>query len=165
MESGRHIAHMEESDTGELVRQVVEDFRGQACANPHRVELRMPSERCRIRADRDGLTRALWNLLENAVKYSPESSTVRVSVEHRREQVGISVEDEGCGIPENEQRQVFRKFVRGTAARDLQVKGTGIGLAMVERIVREHHGRVELTSVSGRGSRFTILLPAEVNHQ
>jgi signal transduction histidine kinase len=60
---------------------------------------------------------------------------------------------------------VFRKFVRGTAARDLQVKGTGIGLAMVERIVREHHGRVELTSVSGRGSRFTILLPAEVNHQ
>lgn len=72
---------------------------------------------------------------------------------------GISVEDHGAGVPKQEQRDVFRKFVRGTAARTLHVKGTGIGLAMADHIVKAHGGRLELASEPGRGSRFTILLP------
>jgi signal transduction histidine kinase len=72
---------------------------------------------------------------------------------------GISVEDRGPGIGSEEQRDVFRKFVRGSAARTLNVKGTGIGLAMADQIVKAHGGRLELSSEPGRGSRFTILLP------
>jgi two-component system phosphate regulon sensor histidine kinase PhoR len=72
---------------------------------------------------------------------------------------GISVEDHGAGITKQEQREVFRKFVRGTAARALNVRGTGIGLAMVDQIVKAHGGHLELTSEPGRGSRFTMWLP------
>lgn len=159
MEAGRHIYHMEDADAAELVRRVVDEFREEASTNARRVELDMPPGERRIRADREAITRALWNLLENAVKYSPESSTVRVLVEYQRGHLAISVEDQGVGIPKHEQRQVFRKFVRGTSSRTLNVKGSGIGLSMVDHIVKAHRGRVALESEPGRGSRFTILLP------
>jgi len=161
MEAGRHIYHMEDADAAELVRRVVDEFREEASANAHRVELDMPPGEHRIRADREAITRALRNLLDNAVKYSPESSTVRVLVESQRGRLAISVEDQGAGIAKHEQRQVFRKFVRGTSARTLNVKGSGIGLSMVDHIVKAHGGRVALESEPGRGSRFTILLPVK----
>ena len=71
----------------------------------------------------------------------------------------ISVQDEGPGISKDEQRAVFGKFVRGAASRNLNVKGTGIGLTMADEIVRAHGGRLELVSEPDHGSRFTILLP------
>jgi signal transduction histidine kinase len=161
MEAGRHIYHIEDADAAELVRGVVDEFREEVSANTHRVELELPPGECRIRADREAITRALRNLLDNAVKYSPESSTVRVVVESQPGHLAISVEDQGEGIPKHEQRQVFRKFVRGTSARALNVKGSGIGLSMVDHIVKAHGGRVALESEPGRGSRFTILLPVK----
>jgi two-component system phosphate regulon sensor histidine kinase PhoR len=84
-----------------------------------------------------------------------------VLVESQRGRLAISVEDQGAGIAKHEQRQVFRKFVRGTSARTLNVKGSGIGLSMVDHIVKAHGGRVALESEPGRGSRFTILLPVK----
>ena len=73
----------------------------------------------------------------------------------------VSVQDEGPGIAREEEKQIFQKFVRGRSVRSEHVKGTGIGLAMVEAIARAHGGRVELESRPGQGSRFTILLPLE----
>ena len=75
------------------------------------------------------------------------------------------MEDQGPGIPKGEQREVFRKFVRGEAARARNVKGTGIGLALADHIVKTHGGRLELASEPGHGSRFTILLPAQPGEQ
>ena len=161
MEAGRHIYHLQDADAADLVRRVVDEFREQASANAHRVELDMPPGERRIRADREAITRALRNLLDNAVKYSPEYSTVRVVVESQPGHLAISVEDQGAGIAKREQRQVFRKFVRGTSSRTLNVKGSGIGLSMVDHIVKAHGGRVALESEPGRGSRFTILLPVK----
>jgi two-component system phosphate regulon sensor histidine kinase PhoR len=83
-----------------------------------------------------------------------------VSLDVAGDRVAIGVADEGPGIPDTEQRDVFRKFVRGSAARARNVKGTGIGLAMVQEIVRAHGGRVDLVSEPGRGSRFSVVLPA-----
>jgi signal transduction histidine kinase len=147
---------------------VVEEFREHACFSTERIELQTaPAQSdaqrggdARIRADREAIALALRNLLDNAVKYSAESSTVSVSVQSRGDLTGISVEDQGAGITRQEQRDVFRKFVRGTAARTLNVKGTGIGLAMADQIVSAHGGRLELLSEPGLGSRFTIWLPA-----
>jgi signal transduction histidine kinase len=161
MEAGRHVYHMEDADAADLARQVVDEFREEAPANGHRVELNTPPGQRRIRADREALTRALRNLLDNAVKYSPASSTVRVLVESQAGHLAISVEDQGAGIPKHEQREIFRKFVRGTSSRTLNVKGSGIGLSMVDYIVKAHGGRVALVSELGRGSRFTILLPVQ----
>jgi signal transduction histidine kinase len=115
-----------------------------------------------VRADAASLTHALWNLLDNAVKYSTEPSVVRVGLERRNGHVQISVRDCGIGIPAHERPAVFDKFQRGAQARTLGIKGTGIGLTMVHEIVRAHHGRVEVESEPGRGSTFTIVLPGEV---
>jgi two-component system sensor histidine kinase SenX3 len=74
--------------------------------------------------------------------------------------VAIRVRDQGLGIPSSEQRQIFRKFARGASAKVQGVKGTGIGLAMVRHIVDAHGGSVKLQSEPGKGSTFTIELPA-----
>ena len=113
----------------------------------------------RVEADAAALTHALWNLLDNAVKYSGDARTVSVTVKSLPEGTAISVRDEGAGIPPREQKEIFRKFVRGEQARRLRVEGTGIGLAIVSHIVRAHGGRVTLQSEAGQGSTFTIVLP------
>ncbi len=168
MEAGRRTYQFAQTDATELVSEIVEDFRGRASSVAHRLELVEPedsaSDSLWIRADRDALALALRNVLDNALKYSPESSIVRVSVKSHGAFVGICVEDEGAGIPKAEQRDVFRKFARGAAARALNVKGTGIGLTMADQIVKAHGGRLELVSEPGRGSRFTTLLPAQPSH-
>ena len=113
-----------------------------------------------VRADPEALRRAVWNLLDNAVKYSPPDRTiVWVSASRSQERVAIAVRDEGVGIPPAEHDAIFGKFVRGTSSDGHATKGTGIGLAMVKHIVEAHGGEIQVDSVLGAGSTFTILLP------
>jgi signal transduction histidine kinase len=114
-----------------------------------------------LRADRDALTVAIWNLLDNAVKYSPGNSRIEVRLSLAGGRVMIAVRDHGMGIPGSEQQDVFKKFFRGSASREAHVKGTGIGLAIVRHIAEAHHGEVTLASEPGRGSTFTLRLPLE----
>jgi signal transduction histidine kinase len=112
-----------------------------------------------IQADEEALGRALWNLLDNAVKYSPDCRTIRVRGEAAGNDLLISVQDRGLGIPKEEHSKIFAKFVRGSARIGNSVKGTGLGLSLVDEIVRAHRGRVTLDSKLGEGSTFTIMLP------
>ena len=100
-----------------------------------------------------------WNLFENAVKYSPDCDTVWVELANSGAQVQIAVRDQGVGIPRSEQRRIFEKFVRGSAARASDVRGTGIGLAMARQIVRAHGGDITVESEPGKGSTFRVMLP------
>jgi signal transduction histidine kinase len=158
MEAGARSYQFEPRDCTELVRSVVEDFRAEARAAGHDIEFvsQGPAE---IEVDDEALTRAVRNLLDNAVKYSPEPSHLEVGLERRNGDVLIRVRDQGIGIPAHEQAGMFAKFHRGEQARRRGIKGTGIGLAMVDEIVRAHHGRVEVESEPGKGSTFTIVLP------
>ena len=112
-----------------------------------------------MKGDREALGRALWNLLDNAAKYSPNSRTVRLEMTRGDGRLTIAVRDGGLGIPENERKEIFRKFFRGSASESTGVKGTGIGLAMVSHIVRAHGGEVTVESTPGQGSTFVIRLP------
>jgi signal transduction histidine kinase len=163
MESGRRQFHMETHDAFALVRAAVADFREEAMANGFEIELHLDSGVASIEADEEALRRALRNLLENAVKYSPGCRTVWVegSVNHR--QVAVSVRDRGMGIESREQRDVFQKFVRGAAAKKAGIKGTGIGLSMVRQIVDACGGQIRLESAVSAGSTFIILLPLSGN--
>jgi signal transduction histidine kinase len=114
-----------------------------------------------LRADVASLTNALWNVLDNAVKYSGEGTAIHVCVERKPEGVAVSVRDEGLGIPRDERKEIFRRFVRGEKANRLGIKGTGLGLAMVSQIVQAHGGTVELESEEGAGSTFRLMLPAQ----
>jgi two-component system phosphate regulon sensor histidine kinase PhoR len=113
-----------------------------------------------LRADAAALTRALWNLLDNAIKYSEQEREVWVSVDGSPDGVAIAVRDHGLGIPHRERKEIFRKFIRGEKAKQLGIKGTGLGLAMVSHIVEAHGGTIELESEEGRGSTFRLVLPA-----
>ena len=143
----------------DLVRGTVETFQEQSAGDGRRIDLDLPEAECRILGDGEALARAVRNLLDNAAKYSPASSPIRLLLTLQEERVLIAVEDQGAGIAKAEQREIFRKFVRGSSSRSLNVKGTGIGLAMVRHIVAGHEGKIEVTSEPGRGSRFTIELP------
>ena len=153
IESGRRTYAMEDTTASDLARQVVEEL-----GSP-RVVLDTSATPSPIRGDREALSLALRNLIDNAMKYSPDASPVHVSVGAHGGFAGISVQDEGAGIPREEQRTVFRKFVRGQSARAMNVKGTGLGLTLADQIVRAHGGKLELVSEPARGARFTIRLP------
>lgn len=163
MESGRKPYHLLPTDAAELAGQVVADFEKEARPRGYTIDLDV--ERAGdlvLEADAASLTHALWNLLDNAVKYSPEQHAVRVSVGRHPSGVAISVQDHGLGIPERERKEIFRRFVRGEKARELGIKGTGLGLAIVSHIVEAHGGTVEVESKEGAGSTFRLVLPASV---
>lgn len=160
LEAGAALYRFETFDVTEFVGTVVAEFRERAAAQGFDVELSAPKVELLVRADREALSRAIQNLLDNAVKYSPECRTVWVDVEGKEDRVSIAVRDRGLGIPAHEQRDVFKKFVRGAESKSLRIKGTGIGLAMVRHIVEAHGGEVVLASEPGRGSRFTMILRA-----
>lgn len=114
-----------------------------------------------VQADGDLLSFAIYNLLTNAVKYSPKRTTVSLTAEDRGEAVVISVADQGYGIAPGEQKKIFDRFYRVRRGQADNEEGTGIGLAMVKEIVTQHGGRVEVDSREGAGSRFTIVLPGQ----
>jgi two-component system, OmpR family, phosphate regulon sensor histidine kinase PhoR len=164
MEAGRRTYQMEDTSAAEIAERVIEEFAGSPAVS--RIEWLGPDstsngDRHLIRADPGAMALALRNLLDNALKYSPESAPVRLSVYSDRDSMRIAVADAGPGIPRREHRDIFRKFVRGTTATARNVKGTGIGLAIADHIVRDHGGRLQLESEPGRGSCFTIVLPFE----
>jgi len=161
MEAGALEYRFEPICLAELVEEVVADFGQELAATRHRIELSADHNLPRMRVDREALTRALWNLLDNAVKYSPGRPAIWVDLAREGKRVAIRVRDQGLGIPAAEQKGVFKKFVRGSAAQASNVKGTGVGLAMVQHTVRAHGGEVRVESRPGEGSTFTILLPGE----
>jgi signal transduction histidine kinase len=159
MESGRKQYHMEAHDAFKLVRAAVTDVGEQAAAKGFRVETNLDLAPVSIRADEEAFRRAVRNLLENAMKYSPECRTVWVSGAVANSEVSISVRDQGMGIDASEQQAIFQKFVRGDAAKKAGIKGTGIGLAMVAQISEAMGGVIRLQSEVGVGSTFTLVLP------
>ena len=159
MEAGARPYRLEPIDAAEVTEDVVRDFRQDVEPAGFTVSYNGPTGRATVNADREALTQAIWNLLDNAVKYSGDSRAVHVEVEQTGE-VTIRVHDEGFGIPAPELKRIFRKFSRGSAATEHGVKGTGIGLAMVKHIVDAHAGRVAVDSEPGRGSTFTITVPS-----
>jgi len=158
MEAGARPYRLEPLDAAQFATMVATEFRQEVSAQGFVIECDVPPEAIPVRADKDALAQAVWNLLDNAVKYSGDGGTVRLEVE-RNEEVAIRVRDQGVGIPASEQKQIFRKFARGSAAKARGIKGTGIGLTIVRHIVEAHGGRLALESEPGRGSAFTILLP------
>ena len=103
------------------------------------------------------MLRVVSNLLDNAAKWSPEGGTVHVRTVDEGQLVALSVEDEGPGIPEQDQVRVFERFYKADASR--ANSGVGLGLAIVKHLVRAHGGTATVASEPGRGACFTVRLP------
>ena len=159
MEAGALRYHAEPLDLAALLRNVVGEFERSGDVRGHRIELNLDGPPRPVQGDRDMLGCVVWNLLDNAVKYSPGCPTVWVDLEQDGGTTALRVRDRGVGVRPEEREDIFRKFFRGAAAKAGGVRGAGIGLAMTRQIVAAHGGRVTLESGPGEGSVFTVLLP------
>jgi two-component system sensor histidine kinase SenX3 len=125
-----------------------------------RIALGPIGEDLRIAGDRELMEYACYNLLTNAVKYSPRETEIGVSGTGGDGHVRIAVQDQGIGMDQKEVKQIFQKFYRTRKAEESGEAGTGIGLSIVQQIVGQHGGRIDVTSQPGAGSCFTLVLPA-----
>jgi len=130
-------------------------------ANRHSitVNVSVPADLPPVRADLQSLTRVLWHLLDNAVKFSPSGSTVEIAAEQRRAGVRIAVQDHGAGIPLDQLDRIFQVFYQVDGSSTRKAGGLGLGLALVKRLVEAHGSRVEVDSEVGQGSTFAFELP------
>jgi len=160
LESGAAPYRFEPLDPRALVEEVVAEYRSQLAHADCPIEVVGEGNTPALLADRDAVALALHNLLDNAVKYSGGNRPVHMTWSREGTRVALSVRDEGPGIAAEDQKRIFQKFVRGAAAASANVRGTGVGLAMVDLIAKGHGGEVVVTSQPGAGATFTMLLPA-----
>ena len=159
IDAGAYAFKLERADVDDVVQGIVQEFRREPVAGDHQLVCEVEEGLPSIRADREALSRALWNLLENAGKYSKAGTAIRVFARRQGDSVLVGVGDQGAGIPFGEREKIFEKFVRGAEAKRAGVRGVGIGLALVKRIVEAHGGSIRVDSEPGRGSTFTLVLP------
>jgi signal transduction histidine kinase len=160
MEAAAFRYSFQSVDPRAMVDGVVEEFRRQVTSG-HEIVVTHAAELPAIRADRDAIAVAVWNLLDNAVKYSPGRPAIRVETKSEGGILSIAVRDRGIGIDPADRDRIFERFVRGAASLKSNIKGTGIGLSIARHIVRAHGGEIHLESTPGEGSTFTIDLPVE----
>jgi len=110
--------------------------------------------------DRQHLQRVFLNLLSNAIKYTPERGSIQVAFRREGPSVVATVSDTGCGIAPEDQEKLFQQFYRANDPINQEIRGSGLGLALVKRIVEAHQGRIWVTSAKGKGSAFSVSLPA-----
>jgi signal transduction histidine kinase len=141
------------------VREIVEACVSRARTLAERKNIRIVIEPLdgTLQGDRELMEYAIYNLLTNAVKYSPPDTQITVSCRLIPGQLRLSVQDQGIGMDAKELRQIFRKFYRTKRAEASGEAGTGIGLSIVEQIVQHHGGKMEVTSQPGQGSCFTVV--------
>jgi signal transduction histidine kinase len=141
------------------VRDLVDACVGRARPLAERKEIRITVEELdgALDGDRELMEYAVYNLLTNAVKYSPTGTQITVTCRLHSDQLRLSVQDQGIGMDAKELRQIFQKFYRTKRAEASGEAGTGIGLSIVEQIVQHHGGKMEVTSQPGRGSCFTVV--------
>ena len=159
MEAGAARYRLEDVDLTAVVDRVVGELEASARESGHRIVASGGEAGVAVRGDANALALAVRNLIENALKYSPNQPEVRVECGADAGCAWIRVVDRGIGIPRAEQAGIFEKFVRGRAAIEANVAGTGVGLAIVRQILLAHGGDVAVESEIGRGSVFTLRLP------
>ncbi len=160
LERGKAAYTFVHADVAEAVARAFEAWRYRAEREGLQVSLQVEPDLPIALIDERALELALINLLDNALKYAKDGKRVEVHLAQRAGRaIQIRVTDHGPGIPFEEQRRIFDRFVRGRGARDRQVRGSGIGLALVKHIAQSHRGQVWVESEPGRGATFVLEIP------
>jgi two-component system, OmpR family, phosphate regulon sensor histidine kinase PhoR len=146
----------------ELFSNVIRDWKEKLTAKNLKVIVDLGPGVQTIRADETRLQDVLYNLLENAVKYSREGGQIRLEAAQRSGEIAFSVKDDGVGISRDQLPRIFERFYRADKARSRELGGTGLGLAIVKHIAQLHGGRVEAESELGRGTTIRVVLPVQL---
>lgn len=164
IETGRVELRQEWLCIRDLTNEVVDSFQAMAQAKGLNITVQHPATMPRIKADRDKLIQVLTNLVQNAVKFTPQGGHVRLQTQTLETGfVQVSVQDTGCGIRADEMDKVFLRFYRGESAPS-EARGAGLGLTIAKSLVELHGGRIWVESSSGEGSRFIFIVPVAHDH-
>jgi PAS domain S-box-containing protein len=162
VQANRLVLHAEAIDVKKVIQDAVEGIKRQS--SRHQFVVKLPRKLPPLYADPLRLERILYNLLENAVKYSPQGGETQVSVRLEKENVVIGVRDQGVGISPSDQAKLFAPFQRLEEFRPEGARGAGLGLLVCRRLVEAHGGKIWVESKRGRGSTFFFTLPLSQKH-
>jgi two-component system phosphate regulon sensor histidine kinase PhoR len=161
LESGDPHLQMGAVDLSTFLAEIVRDWEKKLTSKKLNIVVDVPSESSQICVDRTRLQEALYNLLDNAVKYSRKRGEIRLSVRQRYGETELIISDQGIGISKEDLPRIFERFYRADKARSPdKVRGTGLGLAIVKHIAQLHGGRVEAESELEKGTTIRVILPS-----
>ncbi len=146
-------------DVNQVIKQTAEAFEGGCLEKNIGIQLIFSEKETYVSADMGKIQQVLYNLLDNAIKFSRNDSEIQVQTEERGEKVFISVKDQGIGIPKESQKKVWERFYKTDASRGKDKKGTGLGLSITKEIINAHNENINLISTEGVGSEFIFSLP------
>ncbi|MGI8608385.1 MAG: ATP-binding protein [Candidatus Dormibacteria bacterium] len=153
--------NLDDVDINATIQHAVDAQRADAEGQGHTLETHMPLRALSVRCDRDKLLVVLRNLIENAIKYSPQGSSVEIGLAADEMSVTVSVADRGMGVPDAEKGRVFEQFHRVQSPNTASIGGTGLGLFIVRQLVEVQGGRIRVADREGGGSVFAFTLPFE----
>jgi two-component system, OmpR family, phosphate regulon sensor histidine kinase PhoR len=159
IEKGQLKMSREMIDLHDVIRDVIKNIMIQVEIKDGVILKNLAARRSRIYGDRVHLTNLVYNLLDNANKYTPRKPVIHVSTENTGPGIQLTIEDNGIGISRNDQKKIFDKLYRVPTGNIHEVRGFGLGLSYVKAIVEEHHGRILIESEVNRGTKFKVYLP------
>jgi signal transduction histidine kinase len=162
IEEGKKEYDFVETDVAQFVAQQIENSRKDETKKGIKIRSQIPKDIPYLFIDRDALSLALINLLDNAAKFSSDRKELDINVKSDDENIIIEVRDKGIGIPHDEMDKIFDKFYQGRNALRQTAKGSGLGLTLVKHTVEAHGGKISVESKIGQGSTFSLIFPIEV---
>jgi two-component system phosphate regulon sensor histidine kinase PhoR len=159
IEINEHSRPSDTVDLGKVLQGVHHLLKAKSTELGKTISLKMPENDVFVTGDFDQLTQVFTNLVDNALKYSHDDSEIRVEVATAAREARITVIDEGEGIPEEHLARLTERFYRVDSDRSRKLGGTGLGLAIVKHIVSRHRGQLEIDSIVGKGSKFSVRIP------
>lgn len=146
-------------DIHEIIREAVRNISLQVNQKNGQIHEELGASNAILKADQTHMTNIIYNLLDNANKYSMESPSIRIITENAKKGIQIKVIDTGIGMTKDAQKMIFEKFYRVPTGNLHDVKGFGLGLSYVKAMVHAHNGTIEVSSEPGKGSTFTLYFP------
>ncbi|MBQ6904278.1 MAG: GHKL domain-containing protein, partial [Lachnospiraceae bacterium] len=153
-------------DINSIIRETAASFEGTCRSRKLTIDLVMTDERMLVHADMERIRQVLYNLIDNAIKFSHDSDTITVETTEKGTKVFVSVKDTGIGIPKDDLKMVFERFYKSDLSRGKDKRGTGLGLSIVKEIIKAHDENINVISTVDVGTEFIFSLPmAEVMQQ
>jgi len=159
IESGKISLELQYMHVNEIIESVAKLCQVQTVK--HKIIIDIADNLPKINLDKDRMTQVMHNIVNNAIKYSPDGGDITIQVKEMKSAIYISVEDNGLGIKEDDLKQLFNKFFRVDSMKTSNIGGTGLGLAIVKKLVELHGGKINITSEYEKGSIFTVILPVQ----
>ena len=146
-------------DINQVIKSVVESFEGTLFKKKISVDLVLTGERLSVEADMSKIQQVLYNLMDNAIKFSHDDSTIKIETTQKHNKVFVSVKDSGIGIPKESLKLIWDRFYKTDLSRGKDKKGTGLGLAITKEIIKAHKENINVISTEGVGTEFIFSLP------